>query len=201
MALVIIYNATNGTIPISWLFAAYLLAGLQARWIRISEIFNYLRETYKINRLTPKLYNIEYFNTFLFFLIAIFSSDNPIVKVITIVSVLIHTVNLSNVPLIKLEEIDQDNYQIEFLEPNLSKLISINPIVLQFSFPNRVRSFNLVYYQFFNLGLLLFYLINLTISWMNYHLGYVDLLIAIMIVVSLFFNTRNVLLRSFVKKE
>ena len=199
---VLLYNVTIGRLSSVWNILTLGLAIMQSLMRKISRLYDHLQDTYAINNLIKFFYKFETLGLVIFLFITIFFHDLQSIMVITVVFVLIHGFNLSNVPLIEIEDLDEDQVTIKFLEPTLGKLFSITPILYFFTFrESRIRSLNLLYYQFFNLCLLVFYLTYLIIPWLDYNFEIVDLLISTMIVVSLFFNIRNVYLRSLMDKE
>ncbi len=199
---VLLYNVTIGRLSSVWNILTLGLAIMQSLMRKISRLYDHLRDTCAINNLIKFFYKFETLGLVIFLFITIFFHDLQSIMVITVVFVLIHGFNLSNVPLIEIEDLDEDQVTIKFLEPTLGKLFSITPILYFFTFrESRIRSLNLLYYQFFNLCLLVFYLTYLIIPWLDYNFEIVDLLISTMIVVSLFFNIRNVYLRSLMDKE
>ena len=199
---VLLYNVTIGRLSSVWNILTLGLAIMQSLMRKISRLYDHLQDTYAINNLIKFFYKFETLGLVIFLFITIFFHDLQSITVITVAIVLIHGFNLSNVPLIEIEDLDEDQVTIKFLEPTLGKLFSITPILYFFTFrESRIRSLNLLYYQFFNLCLLVFYLTYLIIPWLDYNFEIVDLLISTMIVVSLFFNIRNVYLRSLIDKE
>ena len=200
--LVLTYNITLGRLSTSWSLPAFLLTIMQSLWYHIGNFYSILRKNYRVRFLTSFFYNLETLSIFFFFLIFFVYPDPQSIAVIAVIFALIHGINLSNVPLIEFEDLDEDYVDVKFLDPSLGKLLSIKPVYFQLTGRSqRVRSLNLAFYQLVNLALLLFYSANLIIPWMNYKFEFVDLIIAIMILVSLFFNIKKVYSRKTVEDE
>ena len=126
---VLLYNVSIGRLPSIWNILTLGLAIMQSLMRKISRLYDYLRDTCVINNLIKSFYIFETLGLVIFFLITIFFHDLQSIMIIAVVFVLIHGINLSNVPLIEIEDVDEDHINIKFLEPTLRKLFSINPLL------------------------------------------------------------------------
>ena len=194
--LVLAYHLIYGSIPEGWLIVLLLLISHDENQRRSIENFHFiLKEDYKLG----KIHSVySYFGSLYIFLAVLFIMNIEELQNIILISivflpfVIFQTIDLAKVPLFEVVDEDEESVDLQLYPLTLRRMLSLKPLLYDLTFRSHaIKYLSPVYYQLFNIGLIVFYIVAMINPGIGYHFSYVDGVATLMIVITFYFNVKR----------
>jgi len=187
----IIYGGLKGLFLIFW-----LLIGFQtSNWRSIENFHSVLKKNYRLGRINfiNSLIELGYLFITVFFIMNIEEFQNIILTSIVFLPYVINrTIALANAPLFEVVDEDEESVDLQLYPLTLWRIFSLKWLLYDLTFRSHaIKYISPIFYQLYNIGLIVFYIVAMVNPGIGYHFSYVDVVVTLMIVISFYFNVKR----------
>ena len=193
LILILAYHLIFGNIPVGWYIVFWLAAIMEYNsWKDIHRFNSVLKGGSMLGKINS-LYNFfepAYFITI--FLLNMAKEDVQSISltfVVLLPFVIFRTISIVDAPLFKVVDVDEESVDLQLYPLTLRRIFSLKAFLYQLTFrPLSIKYISPLYYQLFNIALIVFYIVAMINPRIGYHFSYVDVVAILMILISFFFN-------------
>jgi len=194
--LVLAYQLIYGSISIGWFVVFWLLiGGEENQRDSIENFHSVLKEDYKLSKIHSvfSFFTQGYLFTAVLFIMNIEEFQNIILtSIVFLPYVIFHTIDLAKVPLFEVVDEDEESVELQLYPLTLRRIFSLKPFLYELTFRSHaIKYVSPIFYQLFNFGLIVFYIVAMINPGIGYHFSYVDVVVTLMIVISFYFNVKR----------
>lgn len=184
----LIYNLTYGIIPLKWLIVLLTLIVGEVLWWYVGSLQSMLSDEYQIFNNVKYFSRVEYpYLTLGYLTLRVFFKSTDAVIILFIPYIIIHTINLSSIPLIAIVDEEEDTYDVRPYRIDSKRLLSGKYLASPFT-RSPIKYVPPLDFHILNFGLLIFYGIAFFTPLIDYSIKYSDIAIILMILTGFFFN-------------